>query len=72
MTPEKKAEQLYEVFWSLAFDRMKARDAAIACTKEIIKAVDDFDNELYSHEGVRLPNRKEYYENVLSHLKSYE
>lgn len=72
MTPEEKAKQLYKLFWCHALDRIKARDAAISCTREIIKAVDDFDNELYSYEGVRLSNHKVYYENVLHHLKAYE
>jgi hypothetical protein len=72
MTPEQKAQQLYELFWNHAFDRTKARDAAISCTNEIIKAVDDFDNELYSYEGVRMSQHKDYYENVKSYLKSYK
>jgi hypothetical protein len=70
MTPEQKAEQLYGTFWRVALDRVQARDAAILCTIEIIKAVDDFDNELYSHEGVRLSHHKGYYENVLFCLKA--
>lgn len=71
MTPEQKAKQLYVNFWHIALDRVQARDAAISCAKEIIKAVDDFDNELYGHEGVRMRSHKEYYENVLHLLKSY-
>lgn len=69
MTPEEKGEELLTLFDD-ALPVLTAQIASIICVNEIIKAVDDFDNELYEHEGVRLPGHKEYYENVLCYLKS--
>jgi hypothetical protein len=69
MTPEEKGEQLITLFGD-ALPVFTAQTASIVCVKEIIKAVDDFDNELYYHEGVRMPGHKEYYENVLHYLKT--
>jgi len=56
-------EDMSDTGKNIAFNM--ARKSAIIAAQEIIKAVDDFDNELYSHEGVRMPSHKEYYENVL-------
>jgi hypothetical protein len=69
MTPEEKGEQLLSLFDD-ALPVFTAQTAAIICVNEIIKAVDDFDNELYTHEGVRMQSHKEYYENVLHYIKS--
>lgn len=69
MTPEEKGEQLLCRF-DEALPVMTAQAAVIICVEEIIKAVDDFDNELYTHEGVRMAGHKEYYENVLFYIKN--
>ncbi len=77
MTTEEKAEQLIKAFIPYSdVDKIGnakyARKCAEMCAREIIKAVDDFDNELYEHEGVRMKSHKEYYEDVLFHIKNSE
>lgn len=69
MTPKEKGEQLLTRFAD-ALPVMTAQTAAIICVEEIIKAVDDFDNELYEHEGVRMASHKVYYQNVLFYIKN--
>ncbi len=70
MTTEEKAFQLYEKFRPSCANNTAAKECAISCVEEIIKAVDDFDNELYEHEGVRMQQHKGYYENVLFYIKN--
>ena len=70
MSPEEKATWLIREFKIDSESHTRAKKCAIICVEEIIKSVDDFDNELYSHEGVRMPNHKTYYENVLFRLKN--
>lgn len=78
MTTEEKAQQLISIFIPYADvdkegdAKWYARKCAEACAQEIIKAVDDFDNELYECEGVRMKGHKEYYENVLFHIRHSE
>lgn len=69
MTPEEKAFQLYEKFRPICASNKAAYECVVECVGQIIMAVRDFDDELYTHEGVRMTSHREYYENVLSFIK---
>lgn len=55
----------------LKFAQKIAIQVAIVDAENIIKAIRDFDDELYANKGIRMANHREYYENVLHYLKNY-